>query len=67
MLKIIFDREHIFMYYSCILKEGDSNIEGDEKITLVAALEKSDVEVSQTENDRGFPPLLHIANTLSWQ
>ena len=55
------------MYYSCILKEGDSNIEGDEKITLVAALEKSDVEVSQMENDRGFPPLLHIANTLSWQ
>ena len=26
VLKITFDREHIFMYYSCILKEGNGNI-----------------------------------------
>ena len=55
------------MYYSCILKGGNSNIEGEEKITLAAALEESDVEVRQMENDLGFPPPLNIANTLSWQ
>ena len=65
VLKIIFDKEHIFMYYSCILKGGNSNIEGEEKITLAAALEESDVEVRQMENDLGFPPPLNIANTLS--
>ena len=44
------------MYYSCILKGGNSNIEGEEKITLAAALEESDVEVRQMENDLGSPP-----------
>lgn len=44
------------MYYSCILKGGNSNIEGEEKIMLAAALEESDVEVCQMENYLGFPP-----------
>ena len=42
------------MYYSCILKEGDSNIEGDEKITLVAALEKVLKEDMKTSWEDGL-------------
>ena len=51
--------------HSYILKESNNNIEGDKKITLAAALEKSDdvceesilkaIEVNQTKNDGGFP------------
>ena len=66
VLKITFDREHIFMYYSCILKEGNGNIAA--AATAFKSLQSCPTLCDPTDGSPPSSPVPGIlqARTLEW-